>query len=337
MGRDDFKEQSHGNETESVTKNDTASIAKNNDFFDEFALSVNDLNEDVTYLVNDFLVEQSITMIFAKASQGKSYFVLFLALQLLEKNKIKKCVYLDMDNGKKALKSRGLDKQISKYPNLKYIHRSTLKGINHLDMLERIVSEAISDSQRYNGYLFVIDSIRDFLAGRDMNKDKDIIPLMEQLKQMRDSGATIIFLHHSTKEREGNVYKGTTTFIDSIDVAYGLKKTEIERHKITSYALTVEKDRIAVDNTGFELNTDTGHLSNGNYEVANMSEDETDFVNDVKIVLNTCEMINQGNLLKEIGRKKDDKTSLKYLQKYTNTFWKVERLQSNNSLLYSKI
>ena len=59
------------------------------DFFDEYKLTAEDLHEDVTYLVNDFLVEQSITMIFAKASQGKSYFVLFLALKLLREKKIK--------------------------------------------------------------------------------------------------------------------------------------------------------------------------------------------------------------------------------------------------------
>jgi hypothetical protein len=91
---------------------------------------------------------------------------------------------------------------------------------------------------------------------------------MERLKTLRDSGATIIFLHHSTKEKEGNNYKSTTTFVDSIDVVYGPKKTEIERHKITAYALTVGKDRIAVDNTGFELNTETGELTSGDYEVS---------------------------------------------------------------------
>ena len=312
-------------------------IKESQDFFDEYKLTAEDLHEDVTYLVNDFLVEQSITMIFAKASQGKSYFVLFLALKLLREKKIKKCVYIDMDNGKKALKSRGLDVQLSTHENLTYIHRSTLRGINHLDMVDRMVREAKSDPGRFNGYLIIIDSIRDFLAGRDMNKDKDIIPVMDNLKVLRDSGATIIFLHHSTKEREGNYYKGTTTFIDSIDVAYGLKKTEIERHRITSYALTVEKDRIAVDNTGFELNTETGELIGGNYEAANMGEEETDFVSEVRAALNNCELINQGELLQEIGKKKDDKTALKRLKKFEGVFWLSQRVsEKNNAVLYSK-
>ncbi len=311
--------------------------ALHKDFFDDFKLTAEDLHEDVNYLVNDFLVEQSITMIFAKASQGKSYFVLFLALMLLDQSKIKKCVYIDMDNGKKALKSRGLDVQLSTHKNLSYIHRSTLKGISHLDMVERMVREAKSNPERFMGYLIIIDSIRDFLAGRDMNKDKDIIPVMDQLKALREAGATIIFLHHSTKEREGNYYKGTTTFIDSIDVAYGLKKTEIERHKITSYALTVEKDRIAVDNTGFELNTETGSLINGNYEAANMTEEETDFVSEVRAVLSEGILLRQGELLQEIGKKKDDKTALKRLKKFDGVFWISRRVSDqNNAVLYSK-
>lgn len=308
--------------------------AEQGDFFDAYALTSSDLNEDVTYLVDDFLVEQSITMIFAKASQGKSYFVLFLALMLLQENKLQKCVYLDMDNGKKALKSRGLDGVLDRNEKLAYIHRSKLKGINHIDMLDRMVSEAREDHERFKGYLFVIDSIRDFLSGRDMNKDKDIIPLMEQLKALRDAGGTIIFLHHSTKEREGNYYKGTTTFIDSIDVAYGLKKTEIERHKITSYALTVEKDRIAVDNAGFELNTETGVLINSNYDVANMDEDESEFVAAVRNVLDGCETITQSKLLEEIGS--DTKATRKRLHKFVGVFWNAENGGQNNAMWYSK-
>lgn len=307
------------------------------DFFDIYKLTPDDLQEEVNYLIEDFLVEQSITMIFAKASQGKSYFVLFLALMLLKESKIKKCVYIDMDNGKKALKQRGLDIQLAEYPNLSYIHRSCLRGMNHLDMIERMVKEAKEDEHRFDGYLIVIDSIRDFLSGRDMNKDKDIIPVMEQLKTLRDAGGTLIFLHHSTKDREGNFYKGTTTFIDSIDVAYGLKSTEIERHKITSYALTVEKDRVAVDHSGFELNTDTGQLTSGNYEIANMSEEETEFVSEVRTVLADVEFITQSKLLEEIGKSPKDKKAIKMLQKFSGPMWvRDETSTFPKSVSYSK-
>ncbi|WP_277620714.1 hypothetical protein [Campylobacter blaseri] len=51
-----------------------------------------------------------------------------------------------------------------------------------------------------------MDSIRDFMRG-DMTKDKDVIPVLENLKSLRSKGATVIFLHHQTKQKMEKMIK----------------------------------------------------------------------------------------------------------------------------------
>jgi len=65
-------------------------------WLDEFALTKRDLNERVNYLIDDFLVEQTITNIYSKAGQGKSFLALYLALMLLDENKINECYYIEI-------------------------------------------------------------------------------------------------------------------------------------------------------------------------------------------------------------------------------------------------
>ncbi|WP_257936089.1 hypothetical protein [Campylobacter lari] len=50
-----------------------------------------------------------------------------------------------------------------------------------------------------------------------------MIKVFNELQKIRDNGATIIFLHHQPKQKpdENNkVYKGATTFLDSVDEGY---------------------------------------------------------------------------------------------------------------------
>jgi len=299
----------------------------------DYRLTAEDLNERVNYLIEDFLVEQTITNIYSKAGQGKSFLALYLALKLLDERKISECYYIDLDNSKKALQSRGLDKIVVEYDNLNYIHRSKLKET--MDIIETIKHQLENPALKdLSGLLIVIDSVRDFLGGKDMLKDKDVIPLMDDLKSLREAGATIIFLHHANKE---NGAKGATAFIDSVDVAYQLKSIQLEKHKKISYALEVKKDRIAVINSGFELDTVTQKLSEGNFEVANLTDEETELISTFKEILNEQEEgINQKALLKEAGTSQDNRTHRNLLQRMDGIFWRRYK-GSNNAIMYRNI
>ncbi len=299
----------------------------------DFRLTADDLNEQVNYLIDDFLVEQTITNIFAKAGHGKSFLALYLALKLLDEKKITECYYIDLDNSKKALQSRGLDKIVVKYENLNYVHRSKFKqAIEVVATIKQLLEQP--QLKDLKGMLIVIDSVRDFLGGKDMLKDKDVIPLMDDLKTLREAGATIIFLHHANKE---NGAKGATAFIDSVDVAYQLKSIQLIKHQKISYALEVKKDRIAVSNTGFELDTSTQILSAGNFDVANLNDEEMELIGTFKDILEeNTNGISQSDLLKEAGTKSDNRQHRNLLKRMDGIFWKTYR-GSKNALLYRSI
>lgn len=299
----------------------------------DYRLTAGDLNEEVNYLVEDFLVEQTITNIYAKAGHGKSFLALYLALQLLDEAKIDECYYIDLDNSKKALQSRGLDKIIVKYPMLNYIHRSKFKQAIEViaTIKHQLENPELKDISRK---LIVIDSIRDFLGGKDMLKDKEVIPLMDDLKTLREAGATIIFLHHANK---ANGVKGATAFIDSVDVAFQLKSIQLIKHQKIAYALEVKKDRIAVTNTGFELDTTTHTLTKGNYDVANLNDEEMELIGTFKEILQeNPDGLNQKALLKEAGTTTDNRTHRRLLQRMDGIFWKTYR-GDKNALFYTQV
>ncbi len=331
MDLNDFKESLPGTaETHKKPKRIIPSL----DYFEKHKLDKDDLSMEFEYLIPNFMVLQSIMMIFAKGGAGKSLFTLALVLYLLRKGRILSCIYMDMDNSTMALKNRNLDVIITEYPNLQYIHRSKADKPAK-DLIAMLADDAKGNEGVFNGLLIVIDSVRDFLGGKDMNTDKDVAPLMEQLKIIRDAGATIIFLHHSKKNDDRNQYKGSSSFIDSIDVAYGLNKTESAQGMI-NFALTIEKDRIPVENTGFELDLESFELKSGNFVIASMDEDETEFVSDVKCVLDSCTNgIKQGKLLEAIGKSTDDKTSRNRLKKFDGTMWmSLKKKEMGNATVY---
>jgi AAA domain len=297
------------------------------------SLTSDNLKEEVEYLIDDMLVKNSITMLFSKAGQGKSYFVLCICLMLLDEKKIRRVIYLDFDNPTVTLKNRKLDEIIDNYgEQILYVHSS--KACRPSDFLETLSSVEAKDSLKDS--LVVIDSIRDFTSGKDINTDKDIIPLMSKLKALRDMGSTVIFLHHSKKSSEFNEYKGSSSFIDSIDCAYGLaKKKGAEATKVT-IILTVEKDRLPISNVSFELDTGTKQLVRLDYELSSMSESETEFVGKIKNVLaQHPDSISQNALLEKAGYRKDDKTGRKLLDKFEDKFWLVE--QSGQNKLYKPL
>ena len=175
-------------------------------------LTAEDLTKEVEYLINNFLVIGSLNMFYAKAGMGKSFFTLSLALALIKTKQIKQCIYLDADNSLTALKSRGIDQLIENYPELIYIHSSKF-DISPQQILDRVSEDAKQHANAFEDTLFIFDSIRDFIGG-DMNSDRDIIKIMQRLKDLREAGATVIYLHQTTKDSDTDspLFKGSTSF-----------------------------------------------------------------------------------------------------------------------------
>lgn len=297
-------------------------------------LTAQDLTKEVEYLISNFLVVGSLNMFYAKAGMGKSFFTLSLALALIKNKSIKQCIYLDADNSLTALKSRGIDQLIEEHPELIYIHSSKF-DISPQEILNKLSEDAKQNTNAFEDTLFIFDSIRDYIGG-DMNSDRDIIKIMQQLKNLREAGATVVYLHHTTKDSDTDtpLFKGSTSFIDSVDCAFSLSSKRTENK--LNYQLMVSKDRLSVEDCAFELDTSTMTLESKNMQMAKLSEYETEFVNKVQDSLDFWgeDGVKQTHLLKSINKSSDDKTARKYLKKFDGEFWKIEKRPTENNATY---
>lgn len=313
------------------------SPSNNFDFFNQYKLTAEHLQEEPNFLIHNFLAAQSLSMFFAKGGSGKSYLAISLALKLLKEQKIKTVLYFDMDNSKLALKRRGLDKIIVENPDFHYIHSSTMQG-NPLALIDELIGRGKRTPGLLENVLIVLDSIRDFVVGRDMNSDRDIGPVMEKLKRLREVGATVIFLHHTSKEGDGKVFKGSTAFRDSVDMSYALSSVRNENQLV--FTLEIDKDRLGVDGrVAFELDTETMRLISANFKMASISDYKRQFIETVKPILDQHpDGMTQTAVLEEIGTTSDDKTARNYLKEFDGVFWIMRKVpQKNNASYYFPI
>lgn len=297
-------------------------------------ITANDLTIEVEYLIPNFLVKKSLNLIYARAGEGKSWLMLALCIHLLNNKKIKDCLYLDMDNSITTLKDRNIDVIVEKYDNFNYIHRSKFDETPR-KLLTKLAEEANQNPNEFNDKLFIFDSIRDFTVGRDMTSDKDVIPIMAELKDIREAGATIIFLHHTTKDAAANLYKGSTAFRDSVDVAYSL--TSKRNQKILNYSLYVDKDRLSVEDCAFELNTETTEIKSENLILADIkSETEKEFIAEAVKYLESINPngVKQSIIVQDLSFVVAEKTARKYLHKYSSEFWISKKVPKENNATY---
>jgi predicted ATP-dependent serine protease len=299
-------------------------------------ITIEDLQEEVEYLIPEFLVRQSLNPIFAMGGQGKSWLMLGICLHLLKEREINKCYYLDMDNSKATLKSRKIDKCINEYEDLIYIHRSKFNE-KPIELLKQLSKQCEDAPEEFDNTLFIFDSIRDFMVGsKDMNSDKDVMPILAYLKDLREAGATVIFLHHTTKDSGGKQFKGSTSFRDSVDVAYSL--TSKRNKDSLVYTLYVDKDRLSVEDCVFELDTSTMDLKSENMVVSQMSEQEKKLTGFVIATLDLFDELNQSELIEKCKGITSEKTTRKYLHKHSGKLWHKEtRPKENNATYYISI
>lgn len=194
-------------------------------------------NFNPVWLIDDFLMEQSITTIYATGGSGKSFLALVLGVWLLDAQKISRLIYLDGDNGYTTLKRRRVDEILKTYSKIEYYplfkQNSEGQSIDRYSVLSDLAENLTPNELK--GTLVIIDSIRDFIKG-DLGSDSVVMPYLNNLKAFRDNGATVIFLHHQPKQSKNpdennEAYKGATAFIDSVDTAYFLSNKTTDQDK----------------------------------------------------------------------------------------------------------
>jgi archaellum biogenesis ATPase FlaH len=294
--------------------------------FEVSAIKPDELNIDKTeFLIEDFLVKEAITMIYGAASQGKTWFMYALSKYLVSNTTVKKLFYIDMDNGKRQLKDRGVDKNLLIFDKVKYLIKSSI-NLSPYELIVKINSQAYS--KNYEDIVFIFDSTRDFV---DTKNDKQAKSFMEKMKNIREAGGTILLIHHASKS--GKVIDGSVEFPRSADNVYELKQKNKSPQKI-HYALKVENDRDPIKDMAFSVEIDSFNLAIEDDALVNLSAQEEQFVVKVLDIIKETPL-NQVTILKNLGKSRDDKTAKKLLAKFVNLYWDYDK-KGKQKLYYPK-
>jgi len=295
-------------------------------YLNELKLQDEHFDEEVEFLIDDFLPKKLITMYYADGGNGKSWLAQGITKHLLEKDKIKNLTYIDFDNPVSVLKERNINELlIKKYKKLNYIQRSTL-NISPFELLMKLEEHAYSGA--YDDCVFLLDSLRNIV---DIMHDGKVMRVMNALMNMREAGATIIILHHSNKD--GKNYQGSNNIRNSIDCMYRLNKRPSGDDEI-NFLLDVQKERAGINDCAFCVKTESLELREMDFDIACMNEYELEFVDKVKKSLSMRkDGLNKTELLEATGHKKDDKTARDTLDKFTDKFWKAKK--QGNRYIYS--
>ena len=297
--------------------------------FEKMALTPHDLNDEETvFYIKDFLVAEAITMIYGPASQGKTWFM--LGVSKLLATKIKRIFYIDFDNPKRQLKERGVDWLIQEYSNIKYFTKGGL-AVNSTEFLNELNRNAYSSN--YKDCAFIIDSTRDFVD--NIHNDTQAKAFMQNMKNIRDAGGTVILIHHATKN--GKVIDGSSEFAKSADNVFEFRQ-KARIGNILQWSLRVENDRDAISDCGFAVDTTNLSLTDLDPVFSSMTEYEESFVNKaIEILKKNPEGIGQTELLNSIGFEKTDKTARDTLDKFTDKYWTKFQEKKGKPITYSKI
>ncbi|WP_415405892.1 AAA family ATPase [Sulfurovum sp. CS9] len=297
-------------------------------------------NAKTITLIDGFMEYNTVGILYGESGSGKSMLMLSVCVYLLENTIIDKVNYFDFDNGKADQKNRGIHLLLRKYGNrFNYINLDTIDSadLTPPQILNKLIDAPVKGSTPYERQFFVFDTMGELAEG-SLGKDDVMRPLLDKFKKLRSMGATMQTIHHNTKSKEDVSFFGSNYIKIKIDALWHLTAKESENKGKMEFALNMQKNRSGnLKDSAFIIDPVTHTLEGGDYAIASMNEDDTFFVASIRGILAGCEMINQGELLTAIDKKKDDRTALKQLQKYDGVFWKSERLANkNNSLMYSE-
>ena len=300
--------------------------------FDKFDLNYEKIEyTKFEYLYEYFITKNEITMIAAPPGSGKSLISVALANIFLKENSINTIVYFDADNGSATLKERHVH-ELKRMWNHKfrYFHESSA-DINQMWQI-------IKQMQKTNLTNFIIffDSIKNFMEGKNRDKNQDVSSLMEVLQSLRARGSTVIFLHHTNKPQRDLtelVYAGSSAFQESTGNAYILQKND---YKHTFLFKNFKARTGKLEDVAFKYN-ENHTLSQVNFMEASETQ-EIDTMN--KQIINYIEK--QSNKptytqikehLKKLGYSHNKANRV--IQNGKDRYWTELKLSQNNKSVYS--
>lgn len=194
-----------------------------------------------------------ITLLFGTAGCGKSFLLLYLALYLLEKNKVDTFIYVDGDNSSSVLEDRNIPKYLRYFGKNKFMYIPS-ENVNK-DTINTVLNNI--ENEKFGKTVIVFDSIRNVTMGKNIDKDNTVMPIMEKFQAIRNLGTTVILVHHTNKLGQ---LKNSTAINDYSEVTYEVIKDQ-EEDNILKINLECKKDRVQVHkNLIAEINTEINYF-----------------------------------------------------------------------------
>jgi len=181
------------------------------------------LDIPVKWAVKGLIPKEAITLLSARGGMGKTILSISVADAVtkgipflgLETTKMP-VVYVDFENSLPTLieRIRRIDAS-----NVLFWHPTNEIKPPRLDSKEYELYKKLPE-----GSLLVFDTLR-ASQSRDENDSQHMAMIMQRLKELRDSGYTILILHHTSKSSD-RVYKGSTAIFDLCDHNLSLHKVK---------------------------------------------------------------------------------------------------------------
>ena len=295
-------------------------------------LNINKIkNKKIEYLYDQFIVKNDIIMFVARPGVGKSLMALALCNMLLDAGKIERIFYLDGDNSHITIKSRNIEFLKNKFGN-KLNYFIELSDSDMHIIIKELKKKDLTD------FLIVFDSIKNFIIG-DRNSHKDVTELMNILKELRNNGASIVFLHHQNKLNKdfNSAFSGSSAFMEDVAIAYELKKNEDKQ----TYIFIPLKDRNNISNyIAFTYNQDNT-LTKVDIDYAMETKEDIEIRElIVNFIKNQKDKPIYSEILKYIvdsGGYNKDKVN-RIIQRGKDKHWRASRvLRENNKLVFELI
>lgn len=317
-----------------IGKQDKKPFEELDSFLDKFDLDVELVQNTVfKYLFDNLIVENEITMFAAKASTGKSHTAVGLANHAAKNGK--RVVYFDGDNGISTIKERGIHLLKNKYgkQQFRYFHESRASKSQMLTIIDKMTKTDLT------GTFIIFDSIKNFITG-DRDKNKDVSKTMDILKSLRRQGATILFLHHTsrpTKDLEELRYAGSSAWEEDTSNAFILKRND---HRNT-FIFTPFKARVGdLQEIAFTYCSDTHTLTKVDIDWAKETEEHEAIKDEIiEFLKNQNEKPTYSQIMKYLidqGYSNKDKNN-EVIQSGKDKHWKATKTKENNRDFYELI
>jgi replicative DNA helicase len=317
---------------------------------EEFLKSINPTRveaidlEDKTliYLYRNLIVKAEITLIAAKPSSGKSLTTMALSNMALQDN-INYVFYFDLDNSPTTLKKRGIDKIEQRWGE-RFQYHSPLQKKNGRVVKKEDIWHVITKLKTRNlkNILIVFDSAKNFLkAGADRDKNKDVSPLMDFFRILRDLGATVILLHHTNKPNKelGELtYAGSSAWEEDSSNAFLLSYNDYKK----AFIFKPFKNRIGeIEETAFIYKEENHYLKKVDVEWAKETQiDETIRNEIIDFIKTSYQKPIYSQIMKhmqELGFTNKDKVN-GIVQAGKGKYWKTTKVpEKNNRDIYELI